>query len=501
MLKDITLGQYFPGDTIVHRLDPRSKLILVVLYIAALFQASGWISYLTVTAATALCMILSHIRPKNIFKGLKPMLFIIVLTALLNLFYTGGREIVPGWHVTWEGLEKSVQMILRIVLLITGTFLLTYTTSPIALTDGLEMLLSPLKKIKVPVHEMTIMMSMALRFIPTLIEAHRAGEGPAADPGAAVRLGLPPRRRAGRRDGEPLLPRRRGPHAHEGAAFRRARLDRARTGRAVSGRADRDEEVGHMKNIALRLTYDGSRYHGWQTQKKEITVQQTLEEAIEKCCGERRHATGCGRTDAGVHALRYCANFKSDCRIPPEKLPLALNSCLPSDIAVLAACEVGEDFNAIGSCIKKEYIYKIHNSNLRDPFLEKRACFYPQRLDVEKMNAAARAFEGTHDFAAVRSVGTETKTTVRTVYWCSAQREGDLITVRVCANGFLYNMARAMVGTMVYASYGKLEPEEIPALLEKGDRRLTGPTMPAQGLYLNRLWYDGPAGKMMEEEI
>ena len=124
-----------------------------------------------------------------------------------------------------------------------------------------------------------------------------------------------------------------------------------------------------MKNIALRLTYDGSRYHGWQTQKKEITVQQTLEEAIEKCCGERRHATGCGRTDAGVHALRYCANFKSDCRIPPEKLPLALNSCLPSDIAVLAACEVGEDFNAIGSCIKKEYIYKIHNSNLRDPFL------------------------------------------------------------------------------------------------------------------------------------
>ena len=166
MLKDITLGQYFPGNTIVHRLDPRSKLIIVVLYIAALFQATGWVSYLTVTAATAVFIILSHIRPKNIFKGLKPMLFIIALTALLNLFYTGGREIVPGWHVTWEGLEKSVQMILRIVLLITGTFLLTYTTSPIALTDGLELLLSPLKKIKVPVHEMTIMMSMALRFIP-----------------------------------------------------------------------------------------------------------------------------------------------------------------------------------------------------------------------------------------------------------------------------------------------------------------------------------------------
>ena len=170
MLKDITLGQFFPGNTIVHRLDPRTKLILVVVYIIALFQAKGWISYGAVTLATVLCMILSHIRPKNIFKGLKPMLFIIALTALLNLFYTEGREIIPGWHMTWEGLERSVQMILRIVLLITGTFLLTYTTSPIALTDGLEMLLGPLKKIKVPVHEMTLMMSMALRFIPTLIE-------------------------------------------------------------------------------------------------------------------------------------------------------------------------------------------------------------------------------------------------------------------------------------------------------------------------------------------
>ena len=170
MLKDITLGQFFPSDTIVHRLDPRTKLILVIVYIVALFQAKGWVGYAIVVLVTALCMALSHIRPKNIFKGLKPMLFIIVLTALLNIFYTEGREIIPGWHMTWEGLERSVQMILRIVLLITGTFLLTYTTSPIALTDGLELLLSPLKKLKVPVHEMTIMMSMALRFIPTLIE-------------------------------------------------------------------------------------------------------------------------------------------------------------------------------------------------------------------------------------------------------------------------------------------------------------------------------------------
>ena len=255
-----------------------------------------------------------------------------------------------------------------------------------------------------------------------------------------------------------------------------------------------------MKNIALRLSYDGSRYHGWQVQKNEISVAETLEEALTKVCGHPVKTVGCGRTDARVHALRYCANFRSDCRVPLDRLPLAVNAQLPPDIAVSAAVEAPEDFNAIGSCIKKEYIYKIHNSNLRDPFLEKRACFYPQHLDVARMNAAARAFEGTHDFAAVRSVGTETKTTVRTVYWCEAAREGDLITVRVCANGFLYNMARAMVGTMVYASYGKLSPEQIPELLEKGDRRLTGPTMPPQGLYLNRLWYDGPVGEMMGDD-
>ena len=170
MLKDITLGQYFPGNTIAHRLDPRTKLILVLLYIVALFQARGWVAYGVLIAVTAACMAVSHISVKNIFKGLKPMLFIIALTAALNIFYTQGTPIVPGWIVTWEGIDRAVKMMLRIVLLIAGTFLLTYTTSPMELTDGLERLMNPLKKLHVPVHEMTIMMSMALRFIPTLIE-------------------------------------------------------------------------------------------------------------------------------------------------------------------------------------------------------------------------------------------------------------------------------------------------------------------------------------------
>ena len=170
MLKDITLGQYFPGDTIVHRLDPRTKLVLVVLYIIALFNAKGWGSYLLLLTVTGICMAISHISPRNIFKGLKPMLFIIALTALLNIFYTQGTPIREGWIITWEGIERAVKMMLRITLLIVGTFLLPYTTSPMELTDGLERLLKPLNRLKVPVHEMTLMMSMALRFIPTLIE-------------------------------------------------------------------------------------------------------------------------------------------------------------------------------------------------------------------------------------------------------------------------------------------------------------------------------------------
>ena len=170
MLKDVTLGQYFPGTSVVHRLDPRTKIILVIVFIAALFQAKGWVGYGVVTLITLLCINISGIPLKSLFKGLKPMLFIIALTAILNIFYTQGTPVLPGWPITWEGIERAVQMMLRITLLINGTFLLTYTTSPMELTDGLEKLLNPLKKIKVPVHELTLMMSMALRFIPTLIE-------------------------------------------------------------------------------------------------------------------------------------------------------------------------------------------------------------------------------------------------------------------------------------------------------------------------------------------
>ena len=172
MLKDITLGQFFPGDTVVHRLDPRTKLIMTVLYIAALFVAKSFVSYAAVLAFLILIVALSRIRLKTILRGLKPLIIVIALSALLNLFYTEGTVLVQFWvfKITKEGLLRSVFMLLRIMMLITGTFLLTYTTSPIALTDALERLLNPLKKIHLPVHELSMMMYIALRFIPLLIE-------------------------------------------------------------------------------------------------------------------------------------------------------------------------------------------------------------------------------------------------------------------------------------------------------------------------------------------
>ena len=172
MLKDITLGQYFPGDTVVHRLDPRTKLLMVILYIVALFLCKGFVSYGVALAFLITAVVLSKIRPKALFKGLKPLLIIIIFTAVLNLFYTDGTVLVKFWifKITREGIYNAFFLVLRIMLLVMGTFLLTYTTSPIALTDGLEALLSPLKKLHFPVHELAMMMSIALRFIPTLIE-------------------------------------------------------------------------------------------------------------------------------------------------------------------------------------------------------------------------------------------------------------------------------------------------------------------------------------------
>ena len=171
-LKDITLGQFFPGKSPIHRLDPRAKLVALVIYIVTLFLAKWFVTYAIVLATLIAVVAVARIKAKAMLKGMKPLIFILIFTAVLNALYTPGEALVSFWifTVTKEGILHAFFMVIRILMLVSCTFLLTYTTSPLALTDGLESLLSPLKKIKVPVHELAMMMSIALRFIPTLIE-------------------------------------------------------------------------------------------------------------------------------------------------------------------------------------------------------------------------------------------------------------------------------------------------------------------------------------------
>ena len=244
------------------------------------------------------------------------------------------------------------------------------------------------------------------------------------------------------------------------------------------------------RNIAPKLMYVGTAYHGWQVQKNAVSVAETLEKALSTVVCHPVKCTGAGRTDAGVHAEVYIANFHTRSSIPTDRIPLAVNTRLPDDIVVVKATEVPEHFNAIGSCLRKEYTYRIYNSRLGNAFYVNRAWFYPKHLDESIMQRAADCFVGTHDFSAVRAVGTEVRSPVRTVHYFNITRTGDLIECRVCANGFLYNMVRAMVGTCVYAAEGKFAPEDVSAILESRNRTAAGPTVPPGGLYMTQLWYD-----------
>jgi len=240
---------------------------------------------------------------------------------------------------------------------------------------------------------------------------------------------------------------------------------------------------------ALVLSYLGTAYHGWQRQNNAATVQQTVEEAFERLTGQKVYVSGCGRTDAGVHARYYVASVEVDTNIPDERLPAALNAHLPMDISVKKCVTVAEDFDARFSCISKEYTYVIHNSRQRDPFLVDRACFYPQHLDEKAMAEAAKHIVGKHDFAALKSEGTPVKSTVRTVLDCRVWREGDTVCISARADGFLYNMVRTIAGTLMYVGIGKIKPREIPAIIESKDRELAGPTAPACGLYMTSVCY------------
>lgn len=247
-----------------------------------------------------------------------------------------------------------------------------------------------------------------------------------------------------------------------------------------------------MRNILLSLCYDGTNYHGWQVQKNALTVQEVFQRAMFRLFGENVDVKGCSRTDAGVHANMYCVSAKIGSNIPCERLSMAINRFLPSDIAVTSAVDVPMDFHARYSCTGKEYVYKIWNAPIRNPFWRGRAFHYWYPLDVEKLNLAARNFIGTHDFTSFCTIDKRNpENMVRTVKAFLVERKEPLVEIRVTADGFLYNMVRIMVGTLLHVAMGRIKPHEISNIILARDRAKAGPTAVAHGLYLNKVFYDG----------
>ena len=245
-----------------------------------------------------------------------------------------------------------------------------------------------------------------------------------------------------------------------------------------------------MRNLLLTLRYRGTNYHGFQVQQNGVTVCQVFQDAQEKVFGSRLDIKGCSRTDAGVHANAFCLNFRTENQIPCEKVPIALNIHLPGDVAVTDCREVPLDFHARYDCCGKEYCYLLHNSRIKDPFLENLAWLYPYPVDAQELEQAAQLLLGTHDFSAFCSAGSTVEDPVRTLYSFQVRREGDLIRFIVRGDGFLYNMVRILVGTLLEISARRRTPESLLQALESGQRSQAGRTAPACGLYLNRVFYN-----------
>ena len=240
--------------------------------------------------------------------------------------------------------------------------------------------------------------------------------------------------------------------------------------------------------VLLEIGFEGTRYHGWQIQENAVTVQGVLEEALEKLLCQPVSLAGCSRTDAGVHATQFFCHFDWQNPFPVERLPLAINPCLPPDIAVFGARCVPDDFHARFSCLKKTYRYRVWNAHIRHPLEHSRAFFYPVRLDEKRMQNAAEAYLGEHDFASFMAAGATVKDTRRVIESFCVTRCGDLVEFCVTGNGFLYNMVRIMVGTLMAECVGKLD-HSIPEIIKRCDRTLAGMTVPPQGLYLEKVEY------------
>ncbi len=244
-----------------------------------------------------------------------------------------------------------------------------------------------------------------------------------------------------------------------------------------------------MKRMLLTISYDGTAYHGWQVQPNGITVQETLQNSLQKMLGVRPSVTGCSRTDAGVHAREFCCHFDCDDIFPEKAFLKGLDALLPPDIAVKDCKEVLHDFHARYNAKGKQYAYYIFNSGVRNPFKSRYTWRIERKLDTEKINLFLGSLVGTHDFYAFSSSGRSTEDTVRTVTECSAERIGDTVVIKIAANGFLYNMVRIITGTAVAVSDGQTAPDIAEKAFALRERSLLGRTAPPQGLFLERVFY------------
>ncbi len=244
------------------------------------------------------------------------------------------------------------------------------------------------------------------------------------------------------------------------------------------------------RNLLITIAYDGAAYHGWQIQENALTVQEVFQKALFSVTGKQEELKACSRTDTGVHAREFCISLKTGSAVSSERMAAALNHYLPPDVAVLSCREVPMDFHARYSCKGKEYCYEIWNHPVRSPFLKDRALHYWYPLNEKLLDRAAKGYLGSHDFSSFCTLDRrERGDLTRRVTRSQVERRGDKVIFTVAADGFLYNMVRIMTGTLLRVQEGKLSPEDIPCILEARDRSRAGPTAPACGLYLNRVFY------------
>ena len=245
-----------------------------------------------------------------------------------------------------------------------------------------------------------------------------------------------------------------------------------------------------MRNLLLTISYCGKNLHGWQIQDNALTVQEVFQEALFRIIHERPDIKGCSRTDSGVHANMYCVSMKIKHPITNDHLMLAMNRYLPDDVAVISVTDVPDDFHARYSCEGKEYVYKVWNSRTRNPFLQGLALHYRYDMDIEALNREAQAFVGTHDFTSFCTLDKREKGDfTRTVRYFRVERDGSLVTFTVAADGFLYNMVRIMVGTLLAVAQGRIPYSSTAGIIAAENRKAAGPTAPPCGLYLNKVFY------------